>query len=120
MKQRCVLVLLLGAVLAVAQAPDNSKTNQRDRDDRSATADQQKMSKADTDLVRKIRQAVVADKSLSVYAHNVKIIAQDGQVTLRGPVRTNAERDSIQQKAATIAGEDKIANQLEVAPPKSN
>jgi hyperosmotically inducible protein len=121
MKQRCVLVLVLGAVLAAAQAPDNSKTNQRDRYDRSATADQQqKMSKADTDLVRKIRQSVIADKTLSTYAHNVKIVAQDGQVTLRGPVRNDAERDSLQQKAATIAGADKIVNQLEVAPAKSN
>jgi len=120
MKQRCLLVFVLGGVLAVAQAPDNSKTNKRDRDDRSATADQMKMSKADTDLTRKIRQAVVADKSLSTYAHNVKIVVKDGQVTLRGPVRNDAERDSVQQKAASIAGTEKVLNQLEVTPTKTN
>lgn len=120
MKQRCLIVLILGGVLALAQAPDNTKTNKRDRENGSTASDQMKMSKADTELTRKIRQVVVADKSLSTYAHNVKIVVRDGQVTLRGPVRSNAERDSIQQKAANVAGADKVVNQLEVTPAKTN
>jgi osmotically-inducible protein OsmY len=111
-----LLIALVAAALAAGQAPDNSKTNQRDRTDPSATADQQKMNKADTDLVQKIRQSVYADKSLSTYAHNVKIVAQDGHVTLRGPVRSQGERDQIQAKAAAIAGADSVTNQLEIAP----
>ena len=57
------------------------------------TADQQKENAADRDLTKKIRQAVVGDKSLSTYAHNVKIVAQNGQVTLKGPVRSDAGKD---------------------------
>jgi len=114
-----ILIAILAAALAVGQAPDNSKTNQRDRNDGSVTADQQKMNKADSDLVQKIRQSVYADKSLSTYAHNVKIVAQDGRVTLRGPVRTQAERDQIQAKAVAIAGADSVTNQLEIVPEKN-
>jgi len=55
-------------------APDNSKTNQRDRDQSSPTADQQKMNPADRDITKKIRSAIHSDKSLSTYAHNIKII----------------------------------------------
>jgi hyperosmotically inducible protein len=111
-----LLIAMLAAALAAGQSPDNSKTNQRDRDDGAVTAGQQQnTSKADIELVRKIRQSVYGDKTLSTYAHNVKIVAQDGRVTLRGPVRTVAERDSIQQKAAAIAGADNVTNQLEIA-----
>lgn len=118
-----ILILLLGAALAVGQAqdPDNSKANQRDRDDSAPTAGkQQKMSKADTELVRRIRQSVMEDKTLSTYGHNVKIMVQDGRVTLRGPVRSEAERDEIEQKAAVVAGKENINNQLEIAPENNN
>jgi len=115
-----ILVAIVAAALAAGQAPDNSKTNQRDRVDPSTTADQQKMNKADTDLVQKIRQSVYADKSLSTYAHNIKIVAQDGHVTLRGPVRSQAERDQIQAKAVAIAGADSVTNQLEIVPDKTS
>src|ERR1700730_2042904 len=67
-------------------APDNSKTNKRDRDKASPTADQQKMNPTDRELTRKIRAALHQDNSLSTYAHNVKIVTRDGRVTLRGPV----------------------------------
>jgi hyperosmotically inducible protein len=113
---RPLLIAIITAALAAGQAPDNSKTNQRDRSSNSVTPDQQqKTGKSDTELVRKIRQSVYADKSLSTYAHNVKIMVQDGRVTLRGPVRTQTERDSIQQKASSIAGAENVSNQLEIA-----
>jgi hyperosmotically inducible protein len=54
------------------------------------------------------------DKSLSTYAHNVKIITQDGQVTLKGPVRSEDEKKAVEAKAAEIAGESKVANELDV------
>lgn len=116
-----IMIAILTVSFAAGQAPDNTKTNKRDRNDSTITADkQQKMSKADTEMVRKIRQSVYADKSLSTYAHNVKILSQDGRVTLRGPVRTQTERDEIQRKAASIAGADKVTNELELAAEKSN
>ena len=114
------LIAVLTAGLAVAQPPDNTKTNKRDRNDSTLTADkQQKMSKTDTETARKIRQSVVADKSLSTYGHNVKIVAHEGRVTLRGPVRSQTERDSIQAKAAAVVGEGNVTNELEITPDKS-
>ncbi len=69
-------------------------------------------------LTKKIRQAIIADKSLSMYAHNVKIIAQNGSVTLKGPVKSDEEKQSIASKAAEIAGgPDKVTNQLTVTQP---
>ena len=107
------------ALPAVAQqtAPDNTKVNKADRAKGAVTADQQKESAADRDLAKKIRQSVVGDKSLSTYAHNVKIVAQDGQVTLKGPVRSEAEKTSIAAKATEIAGAGKVTNEITVAPP---
>jgi hyperosmotically inducible protein len=100
-------------------AADNSKTNQRDRDQTSPTADQQKMNPADRDIAKRIRTALHNDKSLSTYAHNIKIISQDGKVTLKGPVRSEDEKTNIEAKAAAVAGEGNVTDQLEVAPPKS-
>jgi len=103
-----------------AQPPaDNSKTNQRDQNTSAPTADQQKMNPADRDLTKKIRAAVSADKSLSTYAHNIKIISQEGKVTLRGPVRTADEKAAIEAKATEIVGAGNVTNLLDVAPPKS-
>jgi hyperosmotically inducible protein len=117
-----VPVLLLGlswSALAPAQEtnpqPDNTKTNKRDRKPGAVTADQQKMNSADRDLTKKIRQAVIADKSLSTYAHNIKIVSQDGTVTLKGPVHSDAEKTTIEAKAAEIAGgPDKIKSEISV------
>jgi hyperosmotically inducible periplasmic protein len=58
----------------------------------------------------------VQDKSLSTYAHNIKIIAQNGMVTLEGPVRSEEEKRAIEAKAAEIVGKDKVTSQLEVKP----
>jgi hyperosmotically inducible periplasmic protein len=75
----------------------------------------QKMSKADRDLTRKIRRAVVSDKNLSVEAHNIHINAQDGAVTLIGSVKSDDEKKSIEDKAAEIAGAGKVTDQLTVS-----
>jgi osmotically-inducible protein OsmY len=101
---------------ASSAKPDNTKVNRRDRSAGEVTADQQKMNKADRQLTQKIRRAVNDDKSLSTYAHNVKIISQDGMVTLKGPVRTDEERTTIEAKATAIAGSGKVTNELSVAP----
>lgn len=96
-------------------APDNTKVNKRDRSPSEATADQQKSNPSDRELARQIRRAIVKDKSLSTYAHNIKIIAQNGTVTLKGPVNTEEEKQAIAAKAAEIVGSpDKVQNQIEV------
>src|ERR1700688_1543546 len=114
-----ISTLIFGALIASGQStdpgvkPDNTKLNQRDRDASEATADQQKMNASDQELTRKIRRSVMADKSLSTYAHNVKIIAQDGHVTLKGPVRSEDEKKTILSKAtAEAGGTDKVTDQL--------
>jgi hyperosmotically inducible protein len=96
-------------------APDNTTKN---KDQGSRTAEQQKMNPADRAITQKIRKAVHDDTSLSSYAHNIKIITQDGKVTLRGPVRSDDEKNNLQTKAVAVAGEANVTNQLEVAPSK--
>jgi hyperosmotically inducible protein len=97
--------------------PDNTKVNQRDKDPSQATADQQKMNPADRALTAKIRKSVMADKTLTTYGHNVKIISQNGTVTLKGPVHSDDEVKSILAKATEAAGgPDKVVNQMSVKP----
>jgi hyperosmotically inducible protein len=112
-------VVLLSLSIAAGQSgdtkPDNTKINQRDKDPNAPTAGSQKMNAADQALTAKIRRAVVADKTLSTYAHNIKIISQDGVVTLKGPVHSDAEVSNLMSKAADAAGgSDKVVNQLSV------
>jgi len=117
-------LLLAGSVLAgpIQQeqqpAPDNTKTNQGDASKNAKTADQQKMNPADRETTKKIRSALIDDKSLSTYAHNIKIITTDGMVTLKGPVRSEDEKSSIEAKARQVAGDSNVTNNLTVAPPK--
>ena len=95
-------------------APDNSAVNVRDRAPDAMTAGEQSNAKSDVELTREIRRAVVKDDSLSMLAHNVKIVANNGAVTLRGPVKTEQEKVAIANKAEQIAGPNKVDNQLEV------
>jgi osmotically-inducible protein OsmY len=97
------------------QQPDNSKNNQ---DRSSPTADQQKSNASDQAITRGIRKSIMSDKSLSTYAHNVKIITQNGKVTLRGPVRSDEEKANIESKAAVVAGQENVTSRIEVAPGK--
>jgi hyperosmotically inducible periplasmic protein len=96
-------------------AADNTKKN---KDQANPTADQQKMNPADRAITQKIRKAIHEDQGLSTYAHNIKIITQDGKVTLRGPVRSEDEKNNLQAKAVAVAGQENVTNQLEIAPSK--
>jgi osmotically-inducible protein OsmY len=99
------------------QAPaDNTKVNQRDRNPNERTADQQKENAGDRQLTQQIRRAIVKDKALSTDAHNVKVITQNGSVTLKGPVKSEQEKQAIESKATEIAGSGKVTNELQVAP----
>ncbi len=118
-----VVSLWLGGgpqVRAQQNAPDNTKTNQGDSNKGATTADQQKMNAADRNITKEIRSSIMKDKSLSTYAHNIKVITQDGKVTLKGPVRSEDEKAAIESKAVAIAGANNVTNQLEVAPPKQS
>jgi osmotically-inducible protein OsmY len=118
------LVLLSGLSLLWAQqqtdtsqnppTADNTKVNQRDRSETEPTADRQKENPADRQLAQQIRRALVKDKSLSSNAHNVKVIAQDGMVTLKGPVNSESEKQTVEAKAAQIAGSDKVTSDIQV------
>jgi len=113
--------LVAGAVLGAGVAslpaqdkPDNTKTNKQDRSASQPTADQQKNNKSDRETAKEIRKSIQSDKSLSTYAHNVKVIAQHGNVTLKGPVRSEEEKKTIQEKAAAVAGESNVVNELTI------
>ena len=128
MKKSTVAILLLSSVIAApfvyAQnpstvAPDNSKSNKVDPSNAAGNAETaQTNDPADLDLTRRIRQSVIADKSLSTYAHNIKIVTVKGNVRLNGVVRSDDEKGAIAMKAANIAGKDRVTNDLKVAPNK--
>jgi len=96
-------------------APDNSGRNVRDRDNQTKTPGDQSENEADRTITQNIRQAITADDSLSTNAKNVKIITNDGTVTLRGPVKSEKEKSDIEAKAKQVAGVKRVDNQIEVA-----
>ena len=101
---------------AASDAHDATNTgrNKRDRDENAVTADDQSQSSDDVKTSAEIRRAVTSDKSLSVNAHNVKIIVRDGKVTLRGPVDSEEEKTAIAAEAARVVGEANVVDELEV------
>jgi hypothetical protein len=100
-----------------ASDADNTANNQPDRAASATTADQQGNDKSDLDLTASIRRSIVADSSLSTYAHNVKIVVENGVATLKGPVRTEQEKATIAGKAAAVVGQDHVVDQMEIATP---
>jgi hypothetical protein len=103
------------AQTAPATQPDNTAVNQRDRSSVEPTADQQKMNATDRQLTASIRRSIVTDKSLSTYAHNIKIISQNGSVTLKGPVKSDDEKKTVVAKAVAAAGgADKVHDEISV------
>jgi hyperosmotically inducible protein len=95
-------------------AADNTGVNERDRGNQTLTPGDQGNSESDLEITRRIRETVVDDDALSFTAKNVKIITVDGRVTLRGPVRNQAERTNIEKKALAVAGAGQVVNQLEI------
>lgn len=94
---------------------DNTAVNQRDREATTKTPIDQNENQADIDVTANIRKRVV-DTKMSVNAQNVKIITQDGTVTLRGPVNSEDEKKQVEDIAHDVAGADKVVSQLEVQP----
>ena len=96
-------------------APDSNSINE---DRIGPTADQQKMNLSDRAITQEIRKAIHHDRNLSPYGRNIKIFIQDGKVTLRGLVRSEEEKGNLEAKAASVAGQENVTNQLDVAPSK--
>ena len=115
------LLAVLGAasaVTVVALAPDNSRSNSATENstDTGSIADGQSNRPQDLQLTRTIRRSVMADKALSVDAHNVKIVTVNGHVTLNGVVRSDAEKSAVIAKAVSVAGAANVLDALKVAP----
>jgi hyperosmotically inducible periplasmic protein len=112
-------LVVLQSAGAQVPSPDNTKSNQTVQPNREVTADSQKENDTDRGLVQQIRKSLIADKDLSTYAHNVKIVSINGQVTLNGVVRSDDERSKVVGLAEGVAGKQNVVNELKVAPPKS-
>lgn len=106
----CVCAFPVAQASMVQNAPDNSKQNAN----QNATADNQPNASSDRHTTAQIRKAIVHDKNLSTYAHNVKIITSSGAVTLKGPVKSDDEKQQVAADAATVVSADKITNELTV------
>jgi osmotically-inducible protein OsmY len=121
-----ILVCILGLGLSVSAQvtkpqttpPDNTKVNKRDQDQSRPTAGQQKENRPDREITRLIRRSITQDKDLSTYAKNIKIITQNGNVTLRGPVRSEEEKKTIEAKANEVAGAGHVKSEIQLAAPK--
>lgn len=120
---KCVLGLAaMAGTMGFAQStpmqdspkPDNTEMNQRDRNAAEPTADQQKETAMDREMSRKIRRSIMDDKALSTNAHNIKIISQNGMVTLKGPVNSDEEKKAVEKKATEIAGEANVKSEIQV------
>ena len=118
MKQTLLVLACLSTVSLAAMAagtkPDNTAVNERDRSDATETSGDQSNGSADLKITQAIRQALMKDSGLSMTAKNIKIITNNGQVTLRGPVKTAQEKAKIDKLAKSAAGGAKVDDQLDV------
>ena len=120
MKRTLLVLAFLSTVSVAAMAaddktkPDNTAINERDRSRETQTSGDQSNSSADLKTTQAIRQALMKDSELSTTAKNIKIITNNGQVTLRGPVKNAQEKAKIDQLARSAAGGAKIDDQLDV------
>ena len=99
-------------------AADNSGVNLRDRSSSELTADQQGNAPKDVAAIRKIRQLIMKDKTMSAYAQNIKIISLNGLVTLKGPLKSQAEMQKVLANAKDVAGTANIIDELELVSEK--
>jgi hyperosmotically inducible protein len=104
--------------------PDNSGINVRDRSGATQTPQDQgtttnpNSSDSDLEILRAVRKSIVADHSLSINGQNVKILVDNGVVTLRGPVQDGVEKARIEEITKHTPGVTKIDNRLELVPGK--
>lgn len=97
--------------------PPAADNTERNRDNNDTTALDQGQGESDIRITADIRRAIMEDSLMSMNAQNCKVITQNGVVTLRGPVASQAEKDAIGAKAQAVAGVNRVDNQLEVKTP---
>ncbi|MBC3918468.1 BON domain-containing protein [Undibacterium sp. CY18W] len=93
---------------------DNTAINNRDKYAGNKTPEDQANTPEDRTLLAAVRRSVVQEKSLSVMAHNIKIMVDAGAVTLRGPVKTADEKSKVEKIVQTVKGVSSINNSLDV------
>jgi hyperosmotically inducible periplasmic protein len=120
MKQTLLTLAFLSAISLAAVADDdkskadNTAINERDRSNETKTSGDQSNTPADLKVTQAIRRALMKDSELSTTAKNVKVITANGQVTLRGPVKTAQEKAKISQLAKSASGGAQIVDQLDI------
>lgn len=112
------MVLIAIATISLAALgqtkQDNSKVNKRDKMVSEKTADQQKGNARDIQLTTRIRREILKEKNLSTYARNIKIITINGKVTLKGPVRSATDENTILIHARAAAGTPNVVNEIAI------
>lgn len=114
------ILLCLGLALASGcsgdekHAADNTANNARDKSGATVTPTDQSESEADRAVTQKVRQALVANSVLSTNAKNIKVVTQNGKVTLRGVVETAEEKQNIEATVRALPGVTSCDDQLEV------
>jgi hyperosmotically inducible protein len=120
MKRILLALVCLSVVSSAAMAADdetkadNTAINERDGSRETQTSGDQSNNSADLKITQAIRQALMKDGELSMTAKNIKIITDNGEVTLRGPVKNAQEKAKIDQLARSAAGGANIVDQLDV------
>jgi hypothetical protein len=92
-----------------AKQPDKKSPN-------AAAATDQGNSKAEVQISGRIRKSMMASKTLSFGAKNVKVITKGTKVTLRGTVKSDAEKNEIAGIARNTDGVSEVDDQLVVKP----
>jgi osmotically-inducible protein OsmY len=72
-------------------------------------------SATDAELAAKIHKALTDDKALSSYGSTLKIVVSDGLVSLKGAVKSEADKKAVGQKVDEIAGAKNVMNNLFVS-----
>ena len=99
---------------STSKSPDNTGVNVRDTTDATLKPTDQPNNAADIKVAAAVRRSITADDSLSTMAHNVKLIASAGVVTLRGPVQSAAEKAKVEQLASAAHGVSSVRNELDI------
>jgi osmotically-inducible protein OsmY len=93
---------------------DNTARNSRDSGGKTVTPMDQSENEGDRAITQRVRKVVVDNDALSTNAHNVKIVTANGVVTLRGPVNTPQEKNTVVAAAQMTPGVKRVDDQLEV------
>lgn len=112
--------VFIALTLAACSKSDNSQSNvsndrqMASKSDRGVTASDQPENDTDRTIIQQIRQALTSDSSLSMSAQNVTVVSSNGNVTLRGGVKDESEKQKIAAAATQVSGVTNVDNLLTV------